>query len=63
MLTKTPCIEARTLEKTYETIVEARMLYGAEVWGIHKAWKEMDVIHTRFYKMILGVPRCRFRAR
>jgi hypothetical protein len=33
------------------------MLYGAEVRGIHETWKEMDVIHTRFCKKILGVPR------
>jgi hypothetical protein len=54
---KTPCIEVRTLEKIYEMLVETRMLYGVEVWGIHEARKEMDVIHTRFCKKILGVPR------
>jgi hypothetical protein len=56
-LAKTPCIDVRTLEKMYEMLVEARM-YGVEVWGIHEAWKEMDVFHTRFFKKILGVRRC-----
>jgi hypothetical protein len=28
------------------------------MYGIYDAWKEIDNIHCRFCKKILGVPRC-----
>jgi hypothetical protein len=36
---------------------ESRPLYGAEIWGLEKGWKETDIIHGRFCKKILRVPR------
>jgi hypothetical protein len=32
-------------------------MYGAEVWGLEEAWKEIDKIHGRFCKKLLQVPR------
>jgi hypothetical protein len=32
-------------------------MYGIEMWALHGGWKEIDKIHSRFCKIILGVPR------
>jgi hypothetical protein len=31
--------------------------YGAEIWGLDEGWKEIDIIHMRDCKKILGIPR------
>jgi hypothetical protein len=36
---------------------ECRTMYGIEMWGLDGGWKEIDKIHSRFCKMILGVLR------
>jgi hypothetical protein len=46
------------LENIYEVISESTMMYGIELWGVYDAWKEIDKIHGRFCKKVLGVPRC-----
>jgi hypothetical protein len=33
------------------------MMYGAEIWGLDVGWKEIDIIHSRLCKKILGIPR------
>jgi hypothetical protein len=33
-------------------------MYGAEIWGLGKGWKETSIIHGRDCKEILGIPRC-----
>jgi hypothetical protein len=33
------------------------MMYGAEIWGLDEGWKEIDIIHSRLCKKILGIPR------
>jgi hypothetical protein len=32
-------------------------MYGAEIWGLDEGWKEIDIIHGRLCKKILGIPR------
>jgi hypothetical protein len=32
-------------------------MYGIEMWGLEGGWKEIDKIHARFFKKILGMPR------
>jgi hypothetical protein len=32
-------------------------MYGAEIWRLDEGWKEIDIIHRRLCKKILGVPR------
>jgi hypothetical protein len=32
-------------------------MYGTDMWGLGGGWKEIDKIHSRFCKTILGVPR------
>jgi hypothetical protein len=32
-------------------------MYGAEIWGLDEGWKEIDLIHGRDCKKILGIPR------
>jgi hypothetical protein len=39
-------------------LCESRIMYGVELWGLDKAWKEVDRLHGRFCKKILGLPRC-----
>jgi hypothetical protein len=51
-------MKVRTLENIYETLCESRIMYGVELWGLDEAWKEVDRIHGRFCKKILGLPRC-----
>jgi hypothetical protein len=57
-LAATPNMEVRTLENIYETLCVSRIMYGVELWGLDEAWKEVDRIHGRFCKKILGLPRC-----
>jgi hypothetical protein len=45
------------LENVYETVCESRMMYGAEILGMDEGWKEIDIIHGRLCKKILGIPR------
>jgi hypothetical protein len=33
-------------------------MYGVELSGLDEAWKEVDRVHGRFCKKILGLPRC-----
>jgi hypothetical protein len=51
-------MNVKVLENIYEMISESSMMYGIELWGVYDAWKEIDKIHGRFCKKILGVPRC-----
>jgi hypothetical protein len=51
-------MKVRTLENIYEMLCKSRIMYGVEVWGLDEAWKEVDRIHGRFCKKILGLPRC-----
>jgi hypothetical protein len=46
----------RTSEKVFETLEEARILYGAEVWRIYEPWKENYIINAIFCNKLLGVP-------
>jgi hypothetical protein len=41
----------------YEMVCELRLMYGTEIWGLDEGWKEIDIIHVRICKKILGVPR------
>jgi hypothetical protein len=53
-----PDMNVKMLENIYEMISESSMMYGIELRGVYVAWKEIDKIHSRFCKKILGVPRC-----
>jgi hypothetical protein len=57
-LARIPDMNVKILENIYEMISESSMMYGIELWGVYDAWKEIDKIHGRFCKKILGVPRC-----
>jgi hypothetical protein len=46
------------LQNIYEMISESSMMCDIELWGVYDAWTEIDKIHGRFCKKILGVPRC-----
>jgi hypothetical protein len=56
-LTRTPDVRIQLLEDVYEMVCELRMMYGAEVWGLDEGWKEIDIIHGRLCKKILGISR------
>jgi hypothetical protein len=56
-LATTPNIKFRTLEYIYE-MCESRIMYCVEIMGLDEAWKEVDRIHGRFCKKLLGLPRC-----
>jgi hypothetical protein len=45
------------LEIVYEMVCESRLMYGAEIWGLDEGWKEIDIIHGRLCKKLLGMPR------
>jgi hypothetical protein len=57
-LAKTPDMKVRTLENICQTLCESRIMYSVELWGLDEAWEEVDRIHGRFFKKILGLPRC-----
>ncbi|KDR17814.1 hypothetical protein L798_08243 [Zootermopsis nevadensis] len=56
-LARMPHMRINILENVYEMVCESRMMYGAEIWGLEEGWKEVDVIHGRFCKKVLGIPR------
>jgi hypothetical protein len=56
-LTRTPDMGVKFLGNVYEMVYESRMMYGVEIWGIEEGWKQIDKIHGRMCKKILGIPR------
>ena len=47
-----------SLDKTlklslFDKLVSPMLLYGSEIWGIYN-YKEVDTLHIRFCKMVLG---------
>jgi hypothetical protein len=56
-LTRTLDMRVKLLENIYEMVCESRLMYGAEIWGLDEGWKEIDVIHGRLCKKMLGIPR------
>jgi hypothetical protein len=56
-LTRTPDMGVKLLEIVYEMVCESRMMYGVEIRGIEEGWKEIDKIHGRVGRKILGIPR------
>ena len=46
------------LENIYEILYESKIMYGMEVWALNKSWKEVDKIHSRFCKTLIGIPNC-----
>jgi hypothetical protein len=56
-LTRTPDMRAQLLQNVYEMVREAGLMYGAETWGLDEGWKEINIIHGRLCKKILGLPR------
>jgi hypothetical protein len=56
-LTRTPDMRIQILENVYEMVCELRLMYEAEIWGLDEGWKEIDIIHGRLCKKILGIPR------
>jgi phosphorylcholine metabolism protein LicD len=53
-----PDMNVKMLENIYEMMSETSMMYDIELWGVYDAWKEIDKIHGKFCKKILGAPRC-----
>ena len=39
-------------------VCESEIMYGIEVRGLNKAWKEVDKVHSRFSKKLMGIPNC-----
>jgi hypothetical protein len=56
-LARTPDTRVKILENVYKILSEYRTMYGIEMWGPHRGWKGIDKIHSRFHKIVLGVPR------
>jgi hypothetical protein len=56
-LARTPDIRVKVLENIYEMLCESRMMYCIEMWDLEGGWKQIDKIHSRFCKVILGMPR------
>jgi hypothetical protein len=54
----TPNIKVRALENRYEMLCESKITYGIEVWRLSEAWKELDKVHHRFCKKLMGIPNC-----
>ena len=40
----------------YEMVCKSEIMYGIEVWRLNEAWKELDKVHSRFCKKLIGVP-------
>ena len=47
-------IDIRTKLKLFDTMIVPILLYGSEVWGVYN-FKEVDKLHIRFCKNLLGV--------
>jgi hypothetical protein len=40
--------------KLFDTLISSILNFGSELWGIHEA-KDIESIHTKFLRRILGV--------
>jgi hypothetical protein len=47
-------IDLKTKLSMFDTLVVPILLYGSEIWGVYN-YKEIDKLHLRFCKYILGV--------
>jgi hypothetical protein len=47
----------KILGNVYVMLIEYRTMYSIKMWGLDGGWEEIDKIHSRFCKIILGVPR------
>jgi hypothetical protein len=56
-LAKIPGARVKILENMYEMVCTSKLMYGVEMWGLEKEWKEIDKIHGRFCKNLLQVPK------
>ena len=54
----TPNIKIQILENRCEILCESKIIYGIEVWRLSKAWKELDKVHYRFCKKLMGISNC-----
>jgi hypothetical protein len=54
-LTRTTDMRVQLLENVYEMVCQSRLMYGAEIRGLDEGWKEIDIIHGRLCKKILGI--------
>jgi hypothetical protein len=39
-------------------VCELEIMFSIEIWGLNGAWKEVDKVHIRFCKKIIGVSNC-----
>ena len=39
-------------------VCKSQIMYGIEVWGLSEAWREVDKVHSRFCKELIGIPNC-----
>jgi hypothetical protein len=37
---------------------ESKIMRGTDIWGLSEAWEELDKVHFRFCKKLMGTPNC-----
>jgi hypothetical protein len=42
------------LEQLYVSLIESRMMTGAEIWGLDDGWREMGKVNEMFCKRIMA---------
>jgi hypothetical protein len=50
--------QGENARKENEIVVEARVLCGVKVWETYESWNLTGAIPTKFYKKMLGIPKC-----
>jgi hypothetical protein len=46
------------LENIYQMVCESKMMYGIEVCRLSEAWIQLDKVHSRFCRKLMGTPNC-----
>jgi hypothetical protein len=46
------------MDSIYEMLCESKIMYGIQVWGLNKAWKELGKVHSGSCNKLMGVVKC-----
>lgn len=55
---KMPNIEYKVMKNVFNAVVKAKVLYGVEIWGVDQGIVALDVVVSKFAKIIMGLPSC-----
>jgi hypothetical protein len=55
---RNPQYKGTDVRDVYKMECESKITYGIEGWGLSEARKELDTVHSRFCKKLMGILNC-----